>query len=142
MAKAKKGDKVRVHYTGKLTDGEVFDTSYNSSPLEFTIGSGQLIKGFDDCVDGMDVAEKRSVTISPEGAYGIHHEHLVVDIPKYRISESVKPELGHYLELTIHDQSVRGLIVDIFDDTVKVDLNHPLAGKELVFEIELVEIVA
>ena len=142
MTKAQKGNKVRVHYTGKLTDGEVFDTSYNSSPLEFTVGSGELLKGFDSCVDGMGIAEKRSVTIPPEGAYGVHHEHLVIDIPKYRIAENVKPELGHYLELTIHDQSVRALIIDILDETVKVDLNHPLAGKELVFEIELVEIVA
>lgn len=142
MARAQRGNKVRVHYTGKLTDGEVFDTSYNSSPLEFTIGSDELIKGFDNCVEGMDIAEKRSVTIPPEGAYGIRHEHLVIDIPKFRIAENVKPELGHYLELTIHDQSVRALVVEILDDTVKVDLNHPLAGKELLFEIELVEIVA
>jgi len=141
MAQAQKGDKVRVHYTGKLSDGEVFDTSYSGSPLEFTIGSGELIKGFDNCVDGMDVTEKRSVTVQPEDAYGIHHEHLVVDIPKERIAENVNLELGHYLEIKIHDNNLRALILEILDDTVKVDLNHPLAGKELTFEIELMEII-
>jgi peptidylprolyl isomerase len=140
---AKKGDTVRVHYTGKLTDGEIFDTSYNSSPLEFTVGNGELISGFDECVEGMDITEKRSVTIPPEGAYGIHHDHLVIDIPKEHIPETIKPEVGHYLEVKNHDgQSARVLITEIHDDAVKVDLNHPLAGLELTFEIELVEIVA
>jgi peptidylprolyl isomerase len=142
MTKAQKGDKVRVHYTGKLADGEVFDTSYHGSPLEFTVGSGELIKGFDDCVNGMGITEKRSVTIPPEGAYGIHHGHLVTDIPKDNIPDNIKPETGHYLEFKNHDgESFRALIIEILDDTVKVDLNHPLAGKELVFEIELMEIV-
>ena len=142
MTKAQKGNKVRVHYMGKLSDGEVFDVSYEDSPLEFTIGSGEIIKGFDNCVEGMAITEKRSITIPPEDAYGIRHEHLIIDIPKERIAENVKPELGHYLEIKVHNDNVRGLVIEVLDNTVKVDLNHPLAGQELTFEIQLVEIVA
>lgn len=143
MAKAQKGSKVKVHYTGKLDDGEVFDTSYHSSPLEFTVGSGELIKGFDQCVDGMEIGEKRSVAVPAEEAYGPHLENLVVNIPIDNIPENITPEVGHYLELKNHNgETARALIVQINDTAVTVDLNHPLAGKELNFEIELVEITA
>ena len=143
MSKAQKGSKVKVHYTGKLEDGEIFDTSYQSSPLEFTVGSGELIKGFDQCVEGMEVGEKRNAAITASDAYGEHQQQLVVDIPRDNIPENITPEMGHFLELKNHSgQQVRALIIGIDDSNVKVDLNHPLAGKDLNFEIELVEIVA
>lgn len=138
---AHKGDKVKVHYVGKLSDGDVFDSSLKSRPLEFTLGSGELIKGFDECVEGMEIGEKRTVTIPPEDAYGEHHDRFVIDIPREQVPEDAKPSPGGFLHLKNHEgQAMQALILEVGDDSVKVDLNHPLAGKELIFDIELVDI--
>ncbi len=142
MAKVQIGDKVRVHYTGKLKDGEIFDSSTKKEPLEFIVGSQKLIRGFDKCVQGMEVSEKKSVTIPAEEAYGAHRDDLVMDIPLEQFPDGVVPEVGHFLQLKNQEgQAMRFLITAINDDSVTVDANHPLAGQELTFDIELVEIV-
>ena len=142
MAKAQIGDKVRVHYTGKLNDGEIFDSSQGLEPLEFTVGSQELIRGFDECVQGMEPNEKKSVTIPAEEAYGEHRDDLVVNIPLDQFPAEVVPEEGHFLQVKNHEgQTMRVLITAINEDSVTVDANHPLAGHELTFDIELVEIV-
>jgi peptidylprolyl isomerase len=142
MAKARIGDKVRVHYTGKLKDGEVFDSSKKQEPLEFTLGSQKLIRGFEKCVQGMEVKEKKSVTVPAEEAYGVHRDDLVMDIPLEQFPQGVVPEEGHFLQIKNHEgQAMRFLITAIKEDSVTVDANHPLAGQELTFDIELVEIV-
>ena len=140
---AKEGDAVQVNYTGTLADGTVFDSSAGRTPLEFTIGSGQLIPGFDQAVIGMKVGEKKTVTIPAEEAYGPHREEMVLEVGRERIPSNIEPEVGMMLESTQQDGSkVVFTITNISDNnTVTLDANHPLAGKDLTFEIELVKIL-
>lgn len=141
MSKAKTNDTVKVHYTGKLTSGEVFDSSVNREPLQFVLGSGQMIPGFDSAVNGMELNEKKTVTISSEQAYGPTSEELIQDIPKAQLPEDLKPEVGQTLVATGPEgQQTQVLVTEVSDASIKIDANHPLAGKDLVFEIELVEI--
>jgi FKBP-type peptidyl-prolyl cis-trans isomerase 2 len=141
MEKAKGGNTVKVHYTGKLDDGTVFDSSRERGPLEFTIGKGQLIKGFEDTVVGMSLGENRTVNIPQEEAYGPHKEELVIKVERSMIPESIELAKGLCLNVRQPDGGVMDVIVkEIFEDTVTLDANHPLAGKTLNFEIELVEI--
>ncbi len=141
MSKAKKGDAVKVHYTGKLEDGSIFDTSYDREPLEFTIGAGQLIEGFDDAVTGMEEGEKKTVTIPPEKAYGPYREDMIIEVGKDTLPEDLKPELNQQLYMEdAHGQTFMVKVVEIGEDSIKLDANHPLAGKDLVFEIELIKI--
>jgi peptidylprolyl isomerase len=142
MSQAKMGDTVKVHYTGTLDDGAVFDTSAEREPLEFTIGSGQVIPGFDIALIDMLPGESKVLTIPAEEAYGERSEELVAEIERERLPEGLELEIGQQLQLGLADgQEAVVMIVDLSDTTVTLDANHPLAGLDLTFEIELVEIV-
>lgn len=142
MSQAKAGDKVRIHYTGKLDDGTQFDSSEGRDPLEFELGAGNVIPGFDEAVDGMAVGENKSVSIQPEKAYGPRHDQLVQQVPKSALPEEIEPAVGMQLQTQTPDGQPMPLIVtEVSDDEITVDGNHPLAGQALNFDIELVEIV-
>jgi peptidylprolyl isomerase len=140
---AKEGDVVRVHYTGRLTDGTQFDSSVGREPLEFTVGAGQMIKGFDTGVRGMAVGEKKTIEIAPQDAYGERDEEAVIEFPASNIPEDMKLEPG--MQLTLRNQfgqPIPVVVLEVREEVVVMDANHMLAGKDLVFEVELVEIVA
>lgn len=140
-AEAKQGDTVAVHYTGKLEDGEVFDSSRGRDPLEFEVGGGQVIPGFDRAVQGLNVGENREVRLDPAEAYGEPREDLVVDVPLSQFPDDSTPEVGQQVQVQVAPGESRvARIAGIGDQQVKLDLNHPLAGKALTFEVELVEI--
>jgi len=142
MTQAKTGDTVRIHYTGTLDDGSQFDSSDGRDPLEFALGGGQVIPGFDTAVDGMAVGENKSVTIQPEEAYGEHHDQLVQQVPRSSLPEDMEPAVGMQLQSQGPDGQVMNLVVtEVEDDSITVDANHPLAGQALTFAIELVEVV-
>lgn len=142
MAQAQNGDKVRVHYHGKLRSGETFDSSEGREPLEFTIGSGQVIKGFDDGVTGMTAGEKKTVEIPVGDAYGEKNEEMIIEFPKSQFPPDMNPEVGMQLMMNNgQGQSFPVNIVEVRDETVLLDANHPLAGQDLIFDLELVEIV-
>ena len=139
---AKKGDKVRVHYTGKLTDGTQFDSSEGREPLEFTIGSGMVVQGFDEAVLGMELNETKTVTIPPEKAYGPRSDDFIADIPRKEFPADFTANVGDKLMITLGDGAqVPVVITKINDEIVQIDGNMELAGKTLVFTITLVEIV-
>ena len=141
MQQAKAGDVVKVHYTGKLTSGEQFDSSAGREPLEFTIGAGQMIKGFDDAMPGMNVGEKKTINIAPEDAYGPRSDDAIIEFPKENVPTDMKLEPGMPLTLSNQQgQPVPVIVVEVKDDVIILDANHFLAGKELIFDIELVEI--
>ncbi|NTV02830.1 MAG: peptidylprolyl isomerase [Chlorobiaceae bacterium] len=141
MAQAKHGDTVRVHYTGTFDDGTVFDSSAEREPLQFTIGSGQVIPGFDNAVLNMTLGEKKTVNIPADQAYGPRSEELVAEIGRDRLPADLEVEIGQQLQVGLADggQTVV-LIVDLNDETVTLDANHPMAGMDLNFELELIEI--
>jgi FKBP-type peptidyl-prolyl cis-trans isomerase 2 len=140
---AKKGDIVRVHYTGKLNDGSQFDSSVGRAPLEFTLGAGQMIAGFDAGVLGMAIGEKKTINIDPANGYGLKNSEAIIDFPKSNIPEGMSIEIGMKLNLqNEYGQPVPVEVVEIKDDTIVMDANHFLAGKDLVFDVELVEIVS
>ena len=142
MQQAKAGDKVKVHYTGKLTSGEQFDSSTGKEPLEFTVGAGQMIKGFDDAMPGMNVGEKKTINIAPEDAYGPRSEDAIIEFPKENVPADMKLEPGMPLTLSNQQgQPVPVIVVEVKDEVIVLDANHFLAGQELVFDIELVEII-
>lgn len=150
MAQAKQGDKVRVHYTGRLDDGEVFDSSEcaddacgcESGPLEFVIGEGQVIPGFESAVVGMQIGDKKDVKIPVDEAYGPHLEEMVGVVEKSRLPDDFEPELGGQLEVTREDGETFTVLVTAMTETeVTLDANHPLAGRDLNFEIKLLEIL-
>jgi peptidylprolyl isomerase len=142
MQQVKNGDVVKVHYTGKLTNGEQFDSSTGRAPLEFTVGSGQMIKGFDDAMPGMSVGEKKTINISPEEGYGEKNEEAIIEFPRQNVPADMPLEIGTQLELRSEDgMPIPVTITDVKQDIIILDANHSLAGKELVFDIELVEIV-
>ena len=143
MAEAKKGDTVAVHYTGTLGDGTVFDSSREREPLEFTLGSGQVIPGFDSAVEGLSEGESVKTTIECDNAYGKRNEDLVLEAPRANIPDGVELEVGKRLQARSQEgQVTRVVITKITDETVTLDANHPLAGQDLTFEIELVSISA
>ena len=142
MSAAKSGDTVHIHYTGKLEDGTQFDSSEGRDPLEFALGGGQVIPGFDSAVEGMAVGDKKSVTIQPEEAYGPRHDQLIQDVPRNQLPDDMTPAVG--MELQAQNETgevMRFSITAVADETITVDGNHPLAGKALNFDIELVAIV-
>lgn len=141
MQQAKKGDKVKVHYTGKLTNGEQFDSSAGRAPLAFTVGAGQMIAGFDKAIPGMSVGEKKTVTISPEEGYGHANKEAIIEFPRKNVPAEMQLKPGMKLELRNESgQPFPVTVTDIKDDVIILDANHELAGKELIFDIELVEI--
>lgn len=138
---AKKNDNVKVHYTGRLTTGEVFDSSEGREPLAFTIGGGQMIKGFDEAVNGMAIDEKKTVTIPSEEAYGPHKQELLQQVPLDQLPADMQPEVGQKLVAT-NDMGYQTqvTVVEVTDAAITVDANHELAGKDLVFDITLVSV--
>jgi len=149
MAQAKQGDRVKVHYTGKLTDGEVFDSSEcaddgcgcGTGPLEFTIGTGEVIPGFEEAVVGMGPGEEKTVTIPVDKAYGPRMEEMVAVVGRSELPADLDPVVGQQLEVTQQDgHSFPVLITEVTDTTVTLDANHPLAGRDLIFQLRLVEI--
>lgn len=142
MQTVKSGDKVRVHYHGKLTDGSTFDTSEGREPLEFTVGNGQVIKGFDDAVLNMSVGDKITVNIPVDNAYGQRNDDMMMEYPKSEFPADMKPEVGMELHMSDNMGNVFPVVIEaVNDETVILDANHPLAGKDLTFDLELVSIV-
>jgi len=140
--KVKKGDTIQVHYTGKFEDGKEFDSSLNRQPLQFEVGAGRVIKGFEDAVIGLQTGDKKTVTVSAEDAYGSYDENLLIEIPKKNVPEDVTPEVGMRLQLVNQQgQAAHVVVTEILDKTVRLDANHPLAGKTLVFDLEVLEIL-
>jgi peptidylprolyl isomerase len=138
---AKNGDLVKVHYTGKLVSGDQFDSSAGREPLEFTVGAGQMIKGFDLAIPGMSVGDKKTINIAAEDAYGPRSEEAIIEFPRENVPADMQLEVGMPLTLSNQQgQPVPVIIVEIKDDVVVMDANHFLAGQDLVFDIELVEI--
>jgi peptidylprolyl isomerase len=141
MSQARPGDTVKIHYTGTLNDGTEFDSSSGRDPLEFTVGSGQVISGFDKAVEGMAVGDSKTVEIPPEEAYGPRHDQMVQDVPKHALPDDLEPAEGMALQARGQDGQVINLtITAVGDDSITVDGNHPLAGKSLNFDIQLVDI--
>ncbi len=141
MAQANNGSNVRVHYTGKLEDGTVFDSSRDREPFEFEIGTGQVIPGFELGVIGMTIGENKTITIPANEAYGECRKDLIIDVNKTDFPAEITPEIGQQLQMEQPDGSVVNLVVtDIVEEKVTLDANHPLAGQTLIFEIELLEI--
>ncbi len=141
MKQVKEGDVVKVHYTGKLTNGEQFDSSVGREPLEFTVGAGQMIKGFDAAMPGMNLGEKKTINIAPEDGYGPRSEDAIIEFPKENVPADMILEPG--MPLTLSNQAgqpVPVIVVAVQDDIIILDANHFLAGQELIFDIELVEI--
>ena len=140
--KVKKGDTIRVHYTGKLEDGQEFDSSLKRDPLQFEVGTGSMIKGFENAVLDLKPGDKKTVTIVPEEAYGERDENLLIKMPKKSVPEGVTPEVGMRLQIANKQgQAVPVVVTEVLDDSLRLDANHPLAGKTLVFDIEVVEIL-
>ena len=142
MQQVQNGDKVKVHYHGKLRNGETFDSSQGKEPLEFTVGGGQVIRGFDEGVKGMQVGDKRTVEIEVGDAYGEKNEDMVIEFPKAQFPPDMKPEPGMQLMMNNGEgQQFPVVIKEVKEASVLLDANHPLAGEDLIFDIELVEIV-
>ncbi len=142
MQQAKEGNVVKVHYSGRLTDGTLFDSSEGREPLEFTVGAGQMIKGFDAGVLGMSIGEKKTLQIAAEDAYGMRDEEAIIEFPSENIPEDMKLEPG--MQLTLRNQSgqpVPVIVLEVKEEVVIMDANHMLAGQDLVFDVELVEII-
>jgi len=141
MSKAKAGDTVKVHYNGTLEDGSTFDTTAGKEPFEMTLGKREVIPGFEQAVEGMSVGEKQEVTLKPAEAYGDYQNEAVIDIPRSRLPEEIDPEVDMVLQAKDPEGQVTHMtITKVTDDNVTLDGNHPLAGKKLKFEIELVSI--
>lgn len=142
MAQVKIGDVVKVHYTGKLINGETFDSSENREPLEFTVGAGMMIQGFDAAMPGMSVGDKKTVNITPAEGYGEKDPTAIIEFPRENVPEDMKLEPGMSLTLTNQEgQPFPVVVTEIKEEIIVLDANHFLAGQELVFDIELVEIV-
>jgi FKBP-type peptidyl-prolyl cis-trans isomerase 2 len=141
MGQAKLGDTVKVHYTGKLDDGTVFDTSTERDPLQFSIGEGLVIPGFEQAVVGMTPGESKRTTIPADEAYGPYRPELVMVVEKERIPTDVSVEVGQMLQISqSNGQAIPVVVTEVSDSQITLDANHPLAGQELIFDIQLVQI--
>ncbi|HHB77110.1 MAG TPA: peptidylprolyl isomerase [Desulfobulbus sp.] len=141
MTQAQHGDTVKIHYTGILEDGTVFDSSEGHDPLEFTLGSGQVIVGFEEAVTGMGSGEKKQVTIPADKAYGQRNEEMIIQAPRDQVPSDINPEVGQQLQMGgPNGETVIVRVTEVTDEHVTLDANPPLAGKDLTFDIELVAI--
>lgn len=141
MTHAKQGDTVKVHYTGKLEDGTVFDSSVNREPLEFAIGTGSLIPGFEQAVIGMTPGESKTERIVAEQAYGEHREDMVLVVDRQQMPEDMQVGVGQQLQIRQQTgQTIPVVVTDVSDSQITLDANHPLAGEDLTFDIQLLEI--
>ena len=139
----RKGDKVRVHYTCTLANGTIIDSSQGQEPLEFSLGKGEIIKGLEDLVMGMKVGQSKTATAAPEQTYGARHEEWMIDVVRDKLPEDFKPEVGLHYEIPRENgQSSLATVTHVSESTVTLDFNHPLAGKELIFEVSLLEILS
>jgi len=142
MVQARMNDKVKVHYSGTLSDGTIFDSSLEREPFEFTIGRGMVVPGFENGIVGMNEGETKTVSISADDAYGPYKDDLVGVIDKSRIPEDIDLDVGMVLQMSSPEGGITNVTVaDISDAGVTIDLNHPLAGKDLIFEIKLLEVL-
>jgi FKBP-type peptidyl-prolyl cis-trans isomerase 2 len=142
MEKVKSGDRVKVHYHGRLANGEIFDSSAGRNPLEFEVGSGTVIKGFDNAVTGMQVGEKKTINIPVEDAYGPVNTDMLIEYPRDQFPSDLKVEVDMPLMMSsASGEQFQVRVDEIKDDVIILDANHPLAGEDLIFDIELVEIV-
>ncbi len=140
---AKKGDKVKVHFTGKTQEGSIFASSHEQEPLEFELGGGVLLPGIEDAVEGMEKGDKKDITLPPDQSFGQRHEELVIFVDKGQFPEDFEPSVGLEFEIPQPDGSYAYFkVLEIAEDKVKLDGNHPLAGETLTFELELLEIGA
>jgi len=136
----KDGDIVSVHYSGRLKDGEEFDSTRERGPFKFVVGAGQVVKGFDETVIGMKVGDKKTATLSPARAYGERHKEYVIELPKASMPHLVTLTKGMQLKLPLQGGQVASArVVEVLEDIIRLDANHPLAGKTLVFDIEIVQ---
>lgn len=141
MAQATEGDTVKIHYTGKLEDGTVFDSSEGREPLEFTLGEGRVIPGFESAVEGMEEGEEKTAEVPAGDAYGPRRDDLVLTVPRGQLPDDMEPEVGQQLQMKTDDgNTFNVVIVETGEESVELDANHPLAGKDLTFDIELVEV--
>ncbi len=140
MGQAQNGDTVRVHYTGTLDDGTVFDSSKGREPIEFTVGSGQVIAGFEEAVSGMGVGEAKTVTIPAAQAYGERREELLLQVERSQFPADVEPQVGQQFQMSQGEQNFVVNVAEVAGDRITLDANHPLAGRDLTFELELVDV--
>lgn len=141
MAEAKQGDTVHIHYTGRLADGTTFDSSKDRDPLELTLGEGAVIPGFEKAIEGMTVGDQKTAEIPVNDAYGPRRDELVMDVPRTQLPDGMDPKPGEQLRMQTPDgQAVPVVVADTSDEAVKIDANHPLAGKDLTFDLLLVKI--
>jgi FKBP-type peptidyl-prolyl cis-trans isomerase 2 len=142
MQQVKSGDKIKVHYHGRLTNGETFDKSEGREPLEFEVGSGMVIKGFDDGVTGMAVGDKKTINIPADEAYGPKNPEMIIDMPKDRFPKDMEIEVGMPLSMSDgQGQQFQVVVAEVQEEVIILDANHPLAGEDLIFDLELVEII-
>ncbi|SMP78042.1 peptidylprolyl isomerase [Desulfonatronum zhilinae] len=140
MTQAQTGNQVKVHYTGRLDSGQVFDSSADREPLEFTLGQGQLIPGFEAAVTGMQAGDKKTVTIAAEDAYGPRQDDLLFSVERSQLPDTIQPEVGQQLQVNQEGQTAVVTISELTDTTMTLDANHPLAGENLTFDLEVVEV--
>lgn len=141
MSEAKQGDTVHIHYTGRLADGTTFDSSKDRDPLELTLGEGAVIPGFEKAIEGMTVGDQKTAEIPVNDAYGPRRDELVMDVPRTQLPDGMDPKPGEQLRMQTPDgQAVPVVVAGTSDEAVKIDANHPLAGKDLTFDLLLVKI--
>lgn len=142
MDTAKKGDRVRVSYTGRSEDGQVFESSAGQSPLIFTIGSGEVIRGFEDALVGMHPGERKKITVEPEDGFGLYDEELVIEVPREGLPPDLKVQVGMDFEMEDDEGNVLpAVVIEVMEDSILIDANAPLAGKRVIYDIELVDIL-
>jgi FKBP-type peptidyl-prolyl cis-trans isomerase 2 len=136
------GNTIKVHYHGRLNDGTVFDSSNGRSPMEFTVGAGSVIKGFDDGVKGMLVGDKKTIEIPFPDAYGPEDPSMIIEFPRQQLPEDLHPEIGMQLNMNnASGEQFPVVVTEVNEDSIILNANHPLAGKDLIFDLELMEIV-
>lgn len=141
MTRAEEGTTVRVHYTGRLQDERVFDSSQGRDPLEFTLGEGKVIPGFEQAVTGMQPGDEKTITIPAEQAYGPRRDEMTAEVSRTQFPPHIEPQVGQQLQMNQSGQTIAVMVTEVSDESVTLDANHPLAGQDLTFDVELVEIV-